>query len=156
MLILSPNIIGVTEGRQCYVCGVDSDAVFRLNGYLVNDDGELYFQNPSAATTTPSPSRPAKLRYNLPPSCLEFDGSDSLHEFVRECPDGYEGCLTQIDGKSKKNRLIESRLRLHSLAIIPRVWLVIGACRARSFLSSYSNYTTVCTDDGGWGGYVES
>lgn len=100
MLILIPNII--TEGRECYVCGTDSDAVFRLSGYEVNDNGDLFFlrsQNPAAAGSTPSPTRPSKLRYNLPPPCLDFDGSESLQEFVRECPEGYQGCLTQIDGK---------------------------------------------------------
>lgn len=90
---MNPNIISATDARQCYVCGSGSDAVFRLNGYDVGDD--LFFlrsQNPSAAATPTV--------YSRPPSCLDFDESESLDEFIRECPEGYQGCLTQIDGNN--------------------------------------------------------
>lgn len=80
------------------MCGTGSDAVFRLNGYTINDEGDLFFmrsQNPSAAAATTT-------TYARPPSCLGFEGIDSSDEFIRECPDGYQGCLTQIDGKLRR------------------------------------------------------
>lgn len=105
VLTIGPtNIISVAEGRQCYVCGYGSDVVFRY-GYEAQDS-DLFFQRSSknkassvaAATTTSPPPRHDNLKYERPPSCLDFDQSES---FIRECPDGYLGCLTQIDGKSR-------------------------------------------------------
>ena len=92
VLIMNPNIIiGLTEARQCYVCGAGSDAVFRVSG-----DHDLFFSRSSSSSlgaeiTSIHP-------HSRPPSCLDFDRIDTLDEFIRECPDGYEGCLTQIDG----------------------------------------------------------
>lgn len=110
-LIMNSNIFAMA--RQCYVCGIGSDAVFKLNDpatrttdYDDDSDRDLSFGRRSSggggvATTATSHSG-AMLKYERhhpPPSCLDFDQNESLHEFVRECPDGYRGCLTQIDGK---------------------------------------------------------
>lgn len=93
------------EGRQCYVCGVGSDAVFRLNE-VTGDDADLFFlranrkhhpplssarQHHVTTTTTTT-----EAVYSRPLSCLGFQETE---EFIRECPEGFQGCLTQIDGK---------------------------------------------------------
>lgn len=72
-----------TEARRCYICGIETNEPFMNIGVT-----ELSKRNNNNSQTSPKPL-----------SCIEFEKSRSNPaNFVRECPMGYNGCTTQMDG----------------------------------------------------------
>lgn len=87
VLLQTINNGASTETRQCFVCSDEQKHHQPLEG---GDRQQVGVSSTMRASE------------KAPRSCLDFDRSDSLEDFVRDCPEGYLGCSTEISGNSVK------------------------------------------------------
>lgn len=84
-------VISYSSAHNCYVCGEGADEPFYKKEQ--QQKGSNNNKKDSGGNN--------KTVTQIPLKCDEFERSDvaQLDKFARECPNGYNSCLTQIEGK---------------------------------------------------------